>query len=128
MPKESKPRPARAPRKLTSTEERRLRAEQVRNCVTKMPYYYKRCKAKSLRCFIDTVTGRYARCIAAHAKCSLFVSKEEQEKVEAKKRAKRLELARFKESVARAEQELLELKSQEQEFARRDLAILRVQD
>jgi hypothetical protein len=42
-----------------------------------MSFRCKRCEEKNLRCFVDTATGRCAGCIAVHAECSLFVSKEE---------------------------------------------------
>jgi hypothetical protein len=37
-------------------------------------------------CFVDTATGRCAGCISVKAECSLFVSEEEWEQVEAEKR------------------------------------------
>jgi chromosome segregation ATPase len=47
---------------------------------------------------------------------------EEWEKLEAEKRAKRLELARIEEDAARARRKLLEIENREQEYARRDWA------
>ncbi|KAF1829223.1 hypothetical protein BDW02DRAFT_574194 [Decorospora gaudefroyi] len=87
-----------------------------------------RCKEKNLRCFVDTVSSRCAGCIAAHAECSLFVPEEEWEKVEEEERATELALAQARAEAARLEVELLKGKSQKQEFARRDLALLRMQD
>ncbi|KAF2743261.1 hypothetical protein M011DRAFT_471428 [Sporormia fimetaria CBS 119925] len=100
-----------------------------------MVFRCKRCDEKNLRCFVDTASGRCAGCISVHAECSLFVPEEEWNKVEEEERAKRLELARAEESaalaasfVARAKRELLEIESQKKKFARRDLAVLKVQD
>ena len=128
MPKDPKPRSARAPRKLTSTEERRLRAERIRQRAAEMPFRCKRCEEKNLRCFVDTVTGRCAGCIAAHSDCSLFVSEEDWEKIEVEKREARLALLRSEAETAKRKLELAEIESREQEYARRDLAVLRVQD
>ena len=63
-----------------------------------------------------------------NAACSLFVPEEEWEKVEQEKHEKRLALARAEEDVARAKRELLEIENRERQFARRDLAVLGVQD
>jgi hypothetical protein len=69
------------------------------------------------------------------AECSLFVTEEEWEKVEAAKREKRLEIARAEErqlqatlETARLRRELLEVEAQERSFADRDHAILSLQD
>jgi hypothetical protein len=48
--------------------------------------------------------------------------------VEQEKHKKRLALARAEEDVARAKRELLEVENRERQFARRDLAVLSVQD
>jgi len=128
MPKDPKPRATRAPRKKSSTEERRLRAQRVREHAAEMPFRCARCEEKGLRCFVDTVTGRCAGCIAAHAECSLFVSEEDWEKVEAEKRQARLDLLRAEAEVAAKRLRVAEIESREQEYARRDLAVLRVQD
>jgi transcription initiation factor TFIIIB Brf1 subunit/transcription initiation factor TFIIB len=93
-----------------------------------MPFRCKRCDEKNLRCFVDTATGRCAGCISVHAECSLFVPEEEWEKVEQEEREKRLVLARAEEDVARAKRELLEIGNRKHDFARRDLAVLNVQD
>ena len=100
-----------------------------------MVFRCSRCEEKDLRCFVDTVTGCCASCIAAHAECELFVPEEEWEKVEKEKREKRLELLRVEEEssmvaarVARLRRELAEVESREQEFARRDLALARAQE
>jgi hypothetical protein len=100
-----------------------------------MAFRCKRCEEKNLRCFVDTATGRCAGCISVAAECSLFVSEEEWEKVEAEKRQKRLEIARAEErqlqatlETARLRRELLEVEAQEREFADRDHAILSLQD
>jgi len=129
MPKDPpKPRSARAPRKLSSTEERRLRAQKICSRSAEMPFRCNRCEEKNLRCFVDTATGHCAGCIAAHAECSLFVPEKEWEKAEEEERATELALARSEAESARLRVELLEVKSRKQEFARRDLAILRVHD
>ena len=48
--------------------------------------------------------------------------------MEQEKHEKRLALARAEEDVARAKRELLEIENRERQFARRDLAVLGVQD
>jgi hypothetical protein len=48
--------------------------------------------------------------------------------VEQEEREKRLTLLCAKEDVARAERELAEIKNRKHDFARRDLAVLSVQD
>ena len=45
-----------------------------------------------------------------------------------RRKQKRLELARLEENTARAQRDVLEIKSRERQFARRDLALLKVQD
>ncbi|KAF2743016.1 hypothetical protein M011DRAFT_431930 [Sporormia fimetaria CBS 119925] len=128
MPKDSGNRKPRGPRKQSSSDERRDRVRRVREQGLEMTFRCGRCEEKNLRCFVDTASGRCAGCISVHVECSLFVPEEEWEKVEGEERAKRLELARAEESVARAKRELLELEGRKQEFARRDLAVLKVQD
>ena len=51
-----------------------------------MTFRCKRYEEKNLCCFVDTATSRCASCISVKAECSLFVSEEEWEKVEADKR------------------------------------------
>ncbi|KAF2741721.1 hypothetical protein M011DRAFT_372110, partial [Sporormia fimetaria CBS 119925] len=72
-----------------------------------MTFRCERCEKKKLRCFVDTASGRCAGCIAATAKCSLFVPEEEWERVQREREEKRIELARLKESAALATQEVL---------------------
>jgi hypothetical protein len=127
MPKESSRQP-RGARLQSSTAERRARALRIREADCEMVYRCKRCDEKNLRCFVDTATGRCAGCISVNAACSLFVAEEEWEKVEQEKHKKRLALARAEEDVARAKRELLEVENRERQFARRDLAVLSVQD
>ncbi|KAL6172798.1 hypothetical protein ACJQWK_01945 [Exserohilum turcicum] len=110
------------------TSERRARADRVKEQGNEMTFRCKRCEEKNLRCFVDTATSRCAGCISVAAACSLFISEEEWEKVQAKKRAKRLEVARLKAQLAQSELELLEAEAREQEFADRDLAVLNLQD
>ncbi|EMD59850.1 hypothetical protein COCSADRAFT_54528, partial [Bipolaris sorokiniana ND90Pr] len=111
-----------------STSERRARANRVKEQGNEMTFRCKRCEEKNLRYFVDTATGRYASCISVTAACSLFVSEEEWDKVQAEKRKKRLEIARAEEQTSRLRRELLETEAREQEFADRDLAILNLQD
>ncbi|EMD67886.1 hypothetical protein COCSADRAFT_32866 [Bipolaris sorokiniana ND90Pr] len=85
-------------------------------------YRCSRCEEKNLRCFVDTATGRCASCISVKAECSLFVSEEEWEKIQQEREQKELEVARAEEDAARLRCELLEVKSCERLFARRDLA------
>jgi transcription initiation factor TFIIIB Brf1 subunit/transcription initiation factor TFIIB len=125
MPKESSRQP-RGARPQSSTAERRARARRVREEACEMPFRCKRCDEKNLRCFVNTATGRCAGCISVYAECSLFVPEEEWEKVEQEEREKRLVLARAEEDVARAKQELLEIRNRKHDFARRDLAVLNV--
>ena len=125
MPKVQSSRRVRA---QDSTSERRARADRVKEQGNEMTFRCKRCEEKNLRCFVDTATGRCAGCISVAAACSLFVSEEEWEKVQAEKRAKRLEVARLKAQLAQSELELLEAEAREQKFADRDLAILNLQD
>ncbi|EOA80822.1 uncharacterized protein SETTUDRAFT_24338 [Exserohilum turcica Et28A] len=93
-----------------------------------MTFRCKRCEKKNLRCFVDTASGQCAGCIAVKAECSLFVTEEEWEKVEAEKRQKRLELARSEEQTARLRRELLEVEERERAYADRDHAILNLQN
>ena len=139
MPKVQSSRRVRA---QDSTSERRARADRVKEQGNEMTFRCKRCEEKNLRCFVDTATGRCAGCISVAAACSLFVSEEEWDKVQAEKRKKRLEIARAEERQAlaaaeasraaaetsRLRRELLETEAREQEFADRDLAILNLQD
>lgn len=78
MPKVQSSRRVRA---QDSTSERRARADHVKEQGNEITFYCKRCKEKNLRCFVDTATRRCAGCILVAAACSLFVSKEEWEKV-----------------------------------------------
>ncbi|KAL6154580.1 hypothetical protein ACJBU6_06212 [Exserohilum turcicum] len=98
-------------------------------------YRCKRCEEKNLRCFLDTATSRCAGCILVKAKCSLFVSKKEWEKVQQEREEKELEVARLRAQraqldaqLSQQEEELLEVKSRERSFARRDLAVLSFQE
>jgi hypothetical protein len=136
-------------RSQNSTSERRARADRIREKGLEMTFRCKRCEEKNLRCFVDTATGRCAGCISVKAECSLFVSEEEWERVDAEKRRKRLEIARAEEREAlaaaeasqkaaaasraaaetsRLRRELLEVEAQERAFADRDHAILSLQD
>ncbi|EMD64888.1 hypothetical protein COCSADRAFT_36255 [Bipolaris sorokiniana ND90Pr] len=65
-------------------------------------------KEKNLRYFIDTATSRYASYIS--------------EKIQQEREQKELKVARAEEDAARLRRELLEVKSRERLFARRDLA------
>ena len=120
--------PVRRNRAQNSTAERRARADRVKEKNLEMPFRCKRCKEKNLRCFVDTASSRCASCILVSATCSLFVTKEEWEKVQREKREKRLELARIEEEAARVRRELLEVEAREHSYADRDLAILNFQD
>ena len=109
-------------------EERQARAKKVEyaglEMVTKCDY----CKEKGLRCFLDEATGQCAGCIAVEAECSIFVSDEEWEKVEQKKRRKRLEIAHLKARLAQSNVELLEAEIQEQSYAHHDLVVAKELD
>ncbi|EOA84407.1 uncharacterized protein SETTUDRAFT_169794 [Exserohilum turcica Et28A] len=100
-----------------------------------MDFRCKRCEEKNLRCFVETTSSRCAGCISVAAKCSLFVSKQEWEEVQRARREKELEIARAEErqalamaKTARLRRELLEVKNREHTYARRDLALLNLQD
>ncbi|EMD84691.1 hypothetical protein COCHEDRAFT_1092511 [Bipolaris maydis C5] len=132
MPKVQK---SRAPRTQTSTEQKRARAARVEQEGLEMNFRCKRCEEKKLRCFVETSSGRCAGCISVGAECSLFVSEEEWEQVQREREQKELEVAQAEERQAlaaaeasRLRRELLEVKSKERAFARRDLAIIAVQD
>ena len=127
MPKEPLAK-LRVVRKVLSTVKCRARADHVRSYGTEIVFHCKRCKEKELRCFVDTATGRCAGCIAVYAEYSLFVSKEEWEKVETEKCETRLALLRLEAESARLRLELANIKSREQEFARWDLLVLKVHD
>jgi len=100
-----------------------------------MDFRCKRCEKQNLRCFVETSSGRCAGCIAVGAECSLFVSEEEWKKVQEDREEKELTVARLRAQraqldaqLSQQELELLEVKKRERSFARRDLAILAVQD
>ncbi|KAF2646956.1 hypothetical protein K491DRAFT_573795, partial [Lophiostoma macrostomum CBS 122681] len=93
-----------------------------------MVFYCGCCKKENLCCFVDIASGWCAGCIAVHAECELFIPKEEWEKVKQEKRGKELEVARLEALLAQSKLELLEMKSREQEFARCNLSLLRVQE
>jgi hypothetical protein len=93
-----------------------------------MDFRCKRCEKQNLRCFVETSSGRCAGCIAVGAECSLFVSEEEWKKVQEDREEKELTVARLEAQLAQQKLELLEVKKRERSFARRDLAILAVQD
>ncbi|EMD95025.1 hypothetical protein COCHEDRAFT_1092434 [Bipolaris maydis C5] len=113
---------------ITSTQRRQARSDKIRCRGKEMTFRCKRCEKKNLRCFVDTASGQCAGCIAVKAECSLFVTEEEWEKVEAEKRQKRLELARSEEQTARLRRELLEVEERERAYADRDHALLSLQN
>ena len=111
-------------RSQTSTQQRQARADRIRQQGKEMTFRCKRCEEKNLRCFVDTASGQCAGCISVKAECSLFVSEEEWEKVEAAKREKRLALLRAEAEVARLRLEVAETEALERSYADRDHAIL----
>ena len=122
-------------RPQNSTSQRRTRADRIREKGLEMTFRCKRCEEKNLRCFVDTATGRCAGCISVKAECSLFVSEEEWEKVEAEKRRQRLALLEAEERQAQAAAETARLRVElartealERSYADRDHAILSLQD
>ena len=132
MPKVQK---ARAPRPYSSTDQKRARASRVEQEGLEMDFRCKRCEEKNLRCFVETTTGRCAGCISVGAECSLFVSEEEWKVVQEEREEKELSVARLEAQRAQLDAqlsqqrlELLEVKRRERSFARRDLAVLAVQD
>jgi len=132
MPKVQK---SRGPRSQSSTEQKRARAARVEQEGLEMDFRCKRCEEKKLRCFVETTSGRCAGCISVGAECSLFVSEEEWKVVQEEREEKELSVARLKAQraqldaqLSQQELELLEVRKRERLFARRDLAILAVQD
>lgn len=125
MPKVSKPR---GPRGQSSTEQKRARAARVEEEGLEIDFRCKRCEEKKLRCFVETSSGRCASCISVGAECSLFVSEEEWRVVQEEREEKELAVARLEAQLSQQKLELLEVKKRERSFARRDLAILAVQD
>lgn len=115
-------------RSQNSTQQRQARADRVRQQGNEMTFRCKRCEEKNLRCFVDTASGQCAGCISVKAECSLFVTEEEWEKVEAEKREKRLALLRAEAEVARLRLEVAETEALERSYADRDHAILSLQD
>jgi len=100
-----------------------------------MDFRCERCEKENLRCFVDTRTGHCAGCIAAHAECTLFVPEAEWEKVQAEREQEELEVARLEAEhsqvaarLAAQRLRLLEVKSKERSFARRDLVLLDAQE
>ncbi|EMD58721.1 hypothetical protein COCSADRAFT_41826 [Bipolaris sorokiniana ND90Pr] len=61
-----------------------------------MEFRCKRCEEKKLRYFVETTSGRCASCISVGAKCSLFVSEEEWEKVREEREERELAVAHLK--------------------------------
>ncbi|KAL7771449.1 hypothetical protein CFE70_001392 [Pyrenophora teres f. teres 0-1] len=126
---------SRAPRPYSSTDQKRARAARVEQEGLEMDFRCKRCEEKKLRCFVETSSGRCAGCISVGAECSLFVPEEEWRIVQEEREEKELSVARLKAQraqldaqLSQQELELLEVRKRERSFARRDLAILAVQD
>ena len=128
MPKDSGTRKPRAPRLQSSTAERRARAQRIQDRSLEMPFRCERCEQKNLRCFVNTATSCCASCISVKAECSLFVPKEEWEKVKKEKEEKRLALLRSEAETSRLRLKLAKVESHERHFARCDLALLKAQD
>ena len=125
MPKVQK---SRAPRPYSSTDQKRARAVRVEQEGLEMDFRCKRCEEKKLRCVVETSSGRCAGGISVGAECSLFVSEEEWKLVREEREEKELAVARLRAQLSQQELELLEVRKRERSFARRDLAILAVQD
>ena len=125
MPKVQK---SRGPRPYSSTDQKRARAARVVQAGLEMDFRCQRCEEKKLRCFVETTSGRCAGCISVGAECSLFVSEEEWRKVQEEREEKELAVARLEAQLSQQKLELLEVRKRERTYARRDLAILAVQD
>jgi hypothetical protein len=125
MPKVQK---SRGLRNQSSTEQKRARAARVEQEGLEMDFRCKRCEEKKLRCFVETSSGRCAGCISVGAECSLFVSEDEWKKVQEEREEKELAVARLEAQLSQQRLELLEVRKRERTYARRDLAILAVQD
>ena len=125
MPKVQK---SRVPRPYSSTDQKRARTARVEQEGLEMNFRCKRCEEKNLRCFVETSSGRCAGCISVGAECSLFVSEEEWRAVQEEREEKELAVARLEAQLSQQKLELLEVKKRERSYARRDLAILDVQD
>jgi hypothetical protein len=94
MPKVQK---SRGPRPQSLTEQKRARAACVAQEGLEMDFRCKRCEEKKLCCFVETTSGRCASCISVGAECSLFVSEQEWEEVQAERERKELEVAQAEE-------------------------------
>lgn len=89
----------------------------------------KRCIAEGVpKCFVDTASGECAACIAVHAKCSLWVSEKEWERVQSAKRQKRLALLAAEAEVARLRLEIAQAEEEEQAFAAHDTRVADVME
>ena len=76
-----------------------------------MSFRYKQYKKENLRCFVDTATRRCTSCITTSNKYSLFILEEDQERVQAEKRKKYLELTYSEEQTTQLRRKLLEVKA-----------------
>lgn len=120
--------PSRRVRAQNSTSQRRARAARVEQESLEIDFYYKRYEEKNLQYFIKITTSYYISYISISIDYSLFISKEEWEKMQRKRREKELEVARLEARLAQSKVDLLEVKNREHSFARRDLALLDLQE
>ena len=103
--------PLRRNRSQNLTAKRRAHATRVKQEFLEIGFYYKRYKKKNLQYFIEITIGRCASYILVTAKCSLFISKEEQEKVQRKRYKKELEVTKLKARLTQSEVKLLQVKN-----------------
>jgi len=123
MPKESRPKAPRPPTDSTvskSTQKRTARWNKTLAEELEMVPGCERCRRLGLRCFVEAATGRCASCTYYRQECSLFVSEEKWEKIQAARLEKELELLRSEEATARLRRELAEVKAQERSYALHD--------
>jgi len=93
-----------------------------------MGFRCERCEKENLQCFVSTQTGECVGCTAAHSRCSLFVPEDKWEKIQEEKRQRQLEIARLEAQLAQSRLKLLETEETARSYAKRDLAVLDVQD
>ena len=115
-------------RPKNSTRQRQARADRIQLQENEITFRYKYYKEKGLYYFVDTATGRYTGCISIKANYSLFVTKEEQKKVEADKRQKQLALLRAEAEVTRLRLEVTKTKALKRSYADRNYTILSLQN
>lgn len=83
-----------------------------------------RCKEKGFRCFVIEASGQCISCVVVDADCTVFVSEEQWEEIQRKKKEQQLVVARLRALLAHKKQELLKTCMEERSYADHDLIIL----